>query len=55
MAKRGNRQLIRLINKVTGTFYVTQKNRVNTTDKLKVKKYDKKTGKHETFEEVKVK
>ncbi|MFQ5492544.1 MAG: 50S ribosomal protein L33 [Candidatus Dojkabacteria bacterium] len=55
MAKRGNRILIKLVNKQTGTFYVTSKNRINTTDKLKVKKFDKKTGKHETFEEAKIK
>lgn len=55
MAKRGNRQLIRLMNKKTGTFYVAQKNRVNTTDKLKLKKFDPKTKKHEMFEETKIK
>ncbi len=55
MAKKGNRQLVRLINKITGTFYVSEKNRVNTTDKMKVKKFDKKTGKHEMFEEIKIK
>ena len=55
MAKKGNRILVRLINKVTGTFYVTTKNRVNTKDKLEVKKYDPKTRKHEVFKEVKIK
>ena len=55
MAKKGNRQLIRLRNKLTGTFYISQKNRVNTTDKMAVKKFDNKTGKHELFEEEKVK
>ncbi|MBN1331266.1 50S ribosomal protein L33 [Candidatus Dojkabacteria bacterium] len=55
MAKKGNRQLIKLRNKNTGTFYVSQKNRVNTTDKVGVKKFDKKTGKHELFEEEKIK
>lgn len=43
------------MNKKTGTFYVSDKNRINTKDKLKVKKFDKKTGKHEEFEEVKIK
>jgi|GEM_PF-1447625 len=42
MAKKGNRQLIKLRNKKTGTFYVSQKNRVNTTDKLQLKKFDPK-------------
>ncbi|MBW7953268.1 MAG: 50S ribosomal protein L33 [Candidatus Dojkabacteria bacterium] len=55
MAKKGNRILIRLMNKATGTFYVSSKNRINTTDKLKVQKFDKKTGKHEIFEETKIK
>jgi len=55
MARKGNRILIKLVNKKTGTFYVTEKNRVNTTDKLKVKKFDKKTRKHEEFEEQKIK
>lgn len=55
MAKKGNRRLIKLVNKKTGTFYVSEKNRVNTQDKVQVKKFDKKTGKHETFDEVAVK
>lgn len=55
MAKKGNRILVKLVNKKTGTFYVTQKNRINTNDKLKMKKFDKKTGKHEQFEEGKIK
>jgi len=55
MAKKGNRQLVRFMNKKTGTFYVSEKNRVNTTDKLKIKKFDIKTRKHEEFEEVKIK
>ena len=55
MAKRGNRQLIRLHNPKTGTFYVTTKNRVNTTDKLELKKFDPKTRKHEIFVEKKIK
>lgn len=55
MAKKGQRILVRLMNKATGTFYVSQKSRINTKDKVKVKKFDVKTGKHETFEEVKIK
>ena len=55
MAKKGNRQLIRLRNKETGTFYISQKNRVNTTDKLELKKFDSKTGKRELFTEEKSK
>jgi large subunit ribosomal protein L33 len=55
MARKGNRILIKLVNKKTGTFYVSEKNRINTTDKLKVKKFDPKTKKHEEFEEQKIK
>jgi large subunit ribosomal protein L33 len=63
MAKKGNRQLIKLVNPETGTFYMTVKNRVNTTDKIEIKKFDKKavdakTGKkgvHAKFVEKKVK
>jgi ribosomal protein L33 len=47
------------MNKKTGTFYVSEKNRVNTTEKIKVRKFDKKEnegkGGHGTFEEVKIK
>lgn len=55
MAKKGNRIIVKFVNKQTGTFYITKKNRINTTDKLKIKKFDKKTGKHEVFEETKLK
>jgi len=55
MAKKGNRQIIKLINKQTGTAYYITKNRVNVTEKLELKKFDKKTNKHEVFVEVKLK
>jgi len=55
MAMHGKRILIRLVNKETGTFYVTVKNPKNTTDKLRLKKYDKKTRKQEIFVEDKIK
>lgn len=54
MAKKGNRQIIKLANKKTGTFYTMTKNRINTKDKIKMQKYDPKTKKHELFEEVKL-
>ncbi|MCA9349518.1 50S ribosomal protein L33 [Candidatus Saccharibacteria bacterium] len=53
MAKKGARQLIVLVNKATGTRYLTKKNKTNTTDKLILKKYDKKTRKVEEFTETK--
>jgi len=55
MAKKGNRIIVKMANKKTGTFYVTTKNRINTTEKVKIKKFDKKTKKHEIFEETKIK
>jgi len=55
MAKKGNRIIVKMTNPKTGTFYITKKNRINTTDKMETKKYDKKTRKHEKFVEQKVK
>jgi large subunit ribosomal protein L33 len=55
MAKKGNRILIRLTNKQTGSFYTTSKNRIETKEKLKMKKFDPKLRKHVVFEEDKVK
>jgi ribosomal protein L33 len=55
MAKKGNRVIIKLTNKETGTAYYVTKNRVNVTEKLEVKKFDPATGKHEKFVEVKLK
>lgn len=55
MAKKGNRIIVKMVNPETGTFYVTTKNRVNTTDKMEDKKFDKKTRKHEKFTEQKIK
>ncbi len=55
MAKKGNRILIRLENKETGSFYTTSKNRINSKDKMKVKKFDRKLRKHVVFDEGKVK
>lgn len=39
----------------TGTFYITKKNPRTKTEKLELKKYDKKTRKHEIFKEKKIK
>ena len=55
MGKKGNRIIVKMANPKTGTFYVTKKNRINTTDKMETKKFDKKTRKHEKFVEQKVK
>jgi large subunit ribosomal protein L33 len=55
MAMHGKRILVRMVNKKTGTFYVTVKNPKNTTDKLVLRKYDKKTRRVEEFKEEKIK
>lgn len=56
MAKKGNRELIKLESTAkTGFFYVTQKNKNNTKEKLVLKKYDPKVRKHVEFKEVKLK
>ncbi len=55
MATKANAIFIRLMNKETGTYYVTKKNpkSLNTQEKLKFKKYDKKLRKHVEFTEAK--
>jgi large subunit ribosomal protein L33 len=55
MAKKGGTIFVRLMNKETGTYYVTKKNpkSLNTQEKLKFKKYDKKLRKHVEFTETK--
>ena len=51
--KKGNRILIGLECTETGMrTYVTQKNRVNTPDKLQIKKYNPKLKKHTLHKEV---
>ncbi len=55
-----NREKIRLISSAeTGTFYTTtinaRKRAAEGQGKLEVKKFDKKTGKHELFKQGKIK
>ena len=53
MAKKGNRVLIGLECVETGRrTYVSQKNKVNTTDKLELKKYNPILRKHTVHKEV---
>ncbi len=48
--------LIKLVSSAgTGFFYTTKKNTRNTTEKLKLKKYDPKVRKHVEFTEAKIK
>ncbi len=50
------REKIRLVSSAgTGFFYTTTKNRRNTPDKLRIKKYDPKIRKHVEFVEAKIK
>lgn len=51
--KKGNRQLLALECTETGDrTYVTQKNRINSTEKLQLKKYNPKLRKHTLHKEV---
>lgn len=47
------KSLVKIENKETKTRYFTRKNKKNTTEKLKLKKYDKVLRKHVVFGEVK--
>jgi large subunit ribosomal protein L33 len=52
MAKKDAREIIRMESTAkTGYFYTTTKNRKNTTEKLKIKKYDPVARKHVEFKE----
>lgn len=49
------REKIRMVSSAgTGFFYTTTKNRRNTPDKLRLKKYDPKIRKHVEFVEAKI-
>ncbi|MEZ0261643.1 MAG: 50S ribosomal protein L33 [Alphaproteobacteria bacterium] len=54
MAKKGPRGTIRLVSADGKAVYYTSKNSRNTTDKLKRRKYNRKTRKHEVFTEGKM-
>tara|TARA_B100000686_G_scaffold298608_1_gene331759 strand:- start:436 stop:606 length:171 start_codon:yes stop_codon:yes gene_type:complete len=56
MAKSTKREKIRLVSSAgTGYFYTTLKNKQNTPDKLRLRKYDPKLRKHVEFVEAKIK
>jgi len=56
MAKKGPRATIKLESSAdTGYCYYSQKNSRNTTEKLKIKKYDPVVRKHVEFTEGKMK
>jgi len=51
--KKGNRQLIGLECTETGMrVYVTEKNKINSPEKIQLKKYNPKLRKHVVFKEV---
>lgn len=52
MAK-GARETIKLKSSESSEYYWTKKNKRNTTDRLELKKYDKKLRRHVTFKEAK--
>ncbi|MEK7472214.1 MAG: 50S ribosomal protein L33 [Patescibacteria group bacterium] len=52
--KSEKRKIVALVSSASGQrTYVTTKNLQNTPDKLRLRKYDKTTRKHEWFEETK--
>ena len=56
MAKKNNtkRNIVALVSELTGhRTYVTRKNKMNTPDKLKLRKYDPKAREHATYTETK--
>ncbi len=54
MAKNTKRKNIGMVSEASGhRTYVTRKNTMNTADKLKLRKYDPITRKHETYVETK--
>ncbi len=53
MAKKGKRHHIVLRNPETGQTYHSTKNKQNTPDRIRIKKYDKALRKHVEFVEEK--
>jgi large subunit ribosomal protein L33 len=53
MAKKGPRETIRLKSTESDECYWTVKNKRNTTERLELKKFDKKLRRHVAFKEAK--
>ena len=51
MAKKGNRETIKLKSTASHYTYTTSKNKRNTVDRLEIKKYDPVVRKHVVFKE----
>ena len=54
MAKKGPRAKVKLVSPDGDDVYYTEKNSRNTTEKLKLKKYNKKKKNHEVYTEGKM-
>ncbi len=53
MAKKGPREIIKLKSTESDECYWSTKNKRNVTERLELKKYDKKLKKHVIFKEAK--
>jgi large subunit ribosomal protein L33 len=53
MAKKGNRQVIKLKSTESAHTYWTQKNKKNTVDRISLKKYDPVLRRHVLYKEEK--
>jgi large subunit ribosomal protein L33 len=53
MAKKGAREVIKLKSTESDDCYWTYKNKRNTTDRIELKKFDKKLRRHVVFKEAK--
>ena len=53
MGKQGNRQMVKIKSTESHHIYHTEKNRVNTEDRLEVKKFDPVVRKHVLYRETK--
>ncbi|WP_343190359.1 50S ribosomal protein L33 [Buchnera aphidicola (Mollitrichosiphum nigrofasciatum)] len=55
MAKKTRVKIKLVSSKKTGHYYTTTKNKQNTPEKIKIKKYDPKIRKHVIYTEQKIK
>lgn len=53
MAAKGNRRVVIIESEESSYRYHTSKNKMNTSDKLEVRKYDPTLRKHVMFKEIK--
>lgn len=53
-SKKGSKEIVRLMNKETGTYYTVKKNNKTATGKIARNKYDPKLRKHVKMTETKM-